>query len=226
MQQASETALPKTGWIHTIQWNWICKQGFSLARFDCQRLAFIETRAFDIHGQRMAELMDVKDLGKNHKNQPLVLSGWSVVSNVGIEPPQKKLVSETGSEHLGNAEIWANIQHRLMSGCMGAFLFQILALVFVDVSSIRIGRAFALDCLSGYRSGATAKEKKTHIWKRNRYFLYGWFHAATTCYSLARNAFHTCSFARGHAIGGINQNPSQSRRIRRFVRVCSCLFYL
>ena len=54
--------------------------------FDCQKLPFIETRAFDIHGQRMAELMDVKNLGKNHKNQPLVLSGWSVVSNVGIEP--------------------------------------------------------------------------------------------------------------------------------------------
>jgi hypothetical protein len=74
--------------------------------------------------------------------------------------PKTTLVPETGLEHLGNAEIWANIQHRLMSGCMGAFLFQIFALVFVDVSSIRIGRAFALDCLSGYRSGPQPRKRK------------------------------------------------------------------
>lgn len=40
------------------------------------------------------------------------------------------------------------------------FLFQILALVFVDVSSIRIGRAFALDCLSGYRSAPQPRKRK------------------------------------------------------------------
>ena len=61
--------------------------------------------------------------------------------------------------------------------------------MFVDVSSIRIGRAFALDCLSGYRSAPQPRKRK-RIYERE---------TVASCMAGSMRPQHA-------TIGGINQN--------------------